>query len=594
MSNKILKGVIASWGVTIGECKIFRQTKFEIEKIKIPDNKVIEAIARFDEAIKKSKSQLQQLKQNVLEQFGEEQAAFFDTQLLVIQDPIFYVETIDKIKKYKYNVEWIVYDELQTIADSFKSLKDPYMRERASDIYDIGNRILKNLISSDYDAGQDNYQNKIVIAEILNPSETIKLANQNIKGIIIEKGSKTSHACIMAKALKIPAMVNVQELFDTISNGDNIILDAVHNKIIVNPTKPTITKYQNFKIKFENVENEILKNKDLEPITTDGKKILLTANIGLTEEASTVNFYGANGIGLLRTEFMYMNRVNMPLEEEQYHEYKNIVEQCYPNRVTIRTLDIGGDKLTSIRGISYVNSDNVLGIRGIRLSIIELDYFKQQLKAILRAAHHGKVQILLPMICVVEELIKVKAFIDEIKYELTKQAVEFNNNTEIGVMIEVPSAVWQAEELAKHADFISIGTNDLFQYTYALNRENHEYLTELTSRHPVLLKSIKYIVDSAKKHNKPVAVCGEMAGSIINSFILTGLGISELSMTPINIPDIKMVIRNISYKKAVQMTNDLLNLNRIDEVASYIKENIAKYLLELIPEIKNIRDEKFL
>lgn len=593
-TNISLSGVIASWGIAIGECKIFKQVKFEIEKKKIPENKVIEGIARFDEAIKKSKNQLQELKQNVLEQFGEKHAEFFDTQLLVIQDPVFYVETINKIKKYQLNVEWVVYEELQTIADSFKSLKDPYMRERASDIYDIGNRILKNLISSDYDAMQDNYQNKIIIADTLNPSETIKLVKQNIKGIITEKGSKTSHASIMAKALKIPAIVSVKELLDTISNEDNIILDAIHNNIIVKPTKQKITKYNTFKRNFDNVEKKILKNKKLEPVTKDGKKILLTANIGLTEESSTVNFYGANGVGLLRTEFMYMNRVNMPLEEEQYREYKNIVEQCYPNRVTIRTLDIGGDKLTSIRGISYVNSDNVLGIRGIRLSIIELDYFKQQLKAILRASHHGKVQILLPMVCVLEELIKVKAFIDEIKYELTKQAIEFNNDTEIGIMIEVPSAVWQAEELAKHCDFLSIGTNDLFQYTFALNRENHEYLNQLNSRHPVLLKSIKHIVDSAKIHNVPVAVCGEMASSLINSFILVGLGITELSMTPINIPDIKMVIRNVEYSKAVKMTNELLNCNKIDECNNYIKKTILKYLLDLMPEIKNIRDEKYL
>jgi phosphoenolpyruvate-protein phosphotransferase (PTS system enzyme I) len=594
MSNKTLNGVIASWGVVVGKCKIFKQEKIEIEKTKIPENKIIEAIARFDEAIKKSKKQLQNLKQQVLEQFGEKQAEFIDTQLLVIQDPIFYVDTIDKIKKYKFNVEWIVHEELQTIADSFKSLKDPYMRERASDIYDIGNRILKNLINSDYDANQDTYHNKIVVAESLNPSETIKLANQNIKGIIAEKGSKTSHACIMAKSLKIPAMVNVASLLDNVSDGDTLILDAVKNKIIVNPVTKTIKKYQNFKLKFESVENKILKNKDLEAITTDGKKILLTANIGLTEEASTVNYYGGDGIGLLRTEFMYMNRVNMPLEDEQYFEYKNIVEQTYPNRVTIRTLDIGGDKLTSIRGISYVNTDNVLGIRGIRLSILELDYFKQQLKAILRASNHGKVQILLPMVCVVEELLKVRAFIDEIKYELTKQAVEFDDNVEVGSMIEVPSAVWSIDEIAKHSDFLSIGTNDLFQYTFALNRENSEYLKELNSRHPIILKSIKQVVDAANKYNKQVAVCGEMASSLINSFILTGLGVSELSMTPLNIPDIKLIIRHISYDKAVEMANVLLESKSIEETNLYIKEKVAKYIIKLIPEVKSIRDEKFL
>lgn len=594
MEELILNGVIASWGVAIGKIKIYSRKELTIDKYQIPDNEINNEIAKFKDAIEKAKIQLQQLKKEVEEKYGHSQAEIFDTQLLVIQDPVFYVEIINKIKKQKINVEWVVYDELQTIADSFNSLQDAYMRERASDIYDIGARILKIFTNEEFENFQI-FEEKIVAAEYLTPTDTIKLINQNIKGIITEKGGKNSHAAIMASALKIPAIVGVKKLFEIVNEGDEVILDALHGRIIIKPQKHIVTKYIKLKKRFENIEKEILKNKNLEAITRDKKKIIISANIGLPEELTTVNYYGAEGVGLLRTEFLYMNRITMPLEEEQYFEYKKIIQQCYPANVVIRTLDIGGDKLSSIRGVNYSSEvANVLGVRGIRLSLREIDYFKKQLKAILRASIFGNAKILLPMVSVVEEIYQAKTFLGEIKYEMTKQAIPFNDSVKFGVMIEVPSAVWLAEEFAKECDFLSIGTNDLLQYTFAVDRETEELIYLLKPRHYALLKSIKYVIDCAHKYKKPVTVCGEMANSIVNSVILLGLGVDELSMTPMYIPDIKMVIRNVKYEEAKVMAEHLLTLTKINDIEKYVKDKILKYILELLPEIKEIRDENLM
>ncbi|HOK39490.1 MAG TPA: phosphoenolpyruvate--protein phosphotransferase [bacterium] len=591
MSEKELSGIVASWGIVIGEVKIYKQPKIEIEKRQILDNEINNEIIRFNEVIEEAKIQLLNIKKEVSEKYGEKEAEIFNTQLLVLQDPVFYVEVINKIKRQKYNVEWIVQDELKTIFESFTSLQDPYMRERASDIYDIGNRILKLLTKQNI----ENYQifkNKIIVAENLTPSDTIKLINQNIKGIITEKGGKNSHAAIMASSLKIPAIIGIKKLLDTINDGDTIILNAIHGKVIINPEKNTISRYTKIKKKFDSIEAEILKNKDLECKTKDNKKIIISANIGLLEELPTLNYYGADGIGLLRTEFLYMDRITMPLEEEQFNAYKKIVHHCFPNKVVIRTLDIGGDKLISIRGLNYSPEiSNLLGIRGIRLSLRELDYFKQQIKAILRASIYGNVYILLPMVSVVEELLQFKTFIEEIKYEMKKQVIPFNENIKIGVMIEIPSAVWLAEEFAKECDFLSIGTNDLLQYTFAVSRDTEELGYLLKPRHSVLLNAIKYIVESAHIHKKPVSVCGEMANSLVNSILLVGLDVDELSMTPMYIPDIKALLRNINYKEAKQIVNEILKLKKTNEIEKYIKEKVIKYIKMILPEISEIRDE---
>jgi phosphotransferase system enzyme I (PtsI) len=575
--NLLLKGIVASQGIAIGKVFLVNQDHLELSHYTIATNKEIEKeINRFKKAIEESQSQLLRAKKDINKKKFKEAQYIIDTHILLLQDKVLMDNTIKIIKHEKIDAALALKKTIEGLRAHLAEINDEYMKERTSDIDYIEQRLLRNLAGIKRDLVAKIREKVIIVASDLSPADTANLNVNEVLGFTIDSGGRTSHTAIMARALKIPAVVGLKDITRRVKTGDTMILDGIHGVVIINPTADTLLKYNQKKAEYDEFEIGLLKHKDLPGETIDGFRVKLMANIEIMEELPSVLTYGAEGIGLYRTEFLYLNRKDLPSEAEQFEIYKTVSQKIAPHPVTIRTLDIGGDKFMSHIDVAE-EINPVMGLRAIRFCLKEVAIFKTQLRAIMRSSAYGKVKIMFPMISGIEEVRQIKIILSEVKKELQAEHKVFDPDIEIGIMVEVPSAASIADILAKEVNFFSIGTNDLIQYTLAIDRvnENVSYLYE--PLHPAVLRLLQNIINSAHDNGIPVAMCGEMAGEPFYMPILLGLGIDELSMNVMALPRVKSVLRSLDYKQSQLVTDSIFKLSTAQEIETLLKKEVKKH-----------------
>ncbi len=575
---KTLKGIAASPGVAIGKVFLLDSEEFSIAKKEIKDSGIPKEIARFEEALIKTRAEILGIRDKISQEMGKKHGDIFNAHLLVIEDRALIEEVIGRIKKEKLTCDTIFSHVLKKYIQSFLKIDDEYLRERVSDITDVGKRIMRHLVGAQRTSLSDLKEKVIVVAYDLSPSDTAVMHRKNVIGFATDIGGRTSHTAIMAKSLEIPAVVGLELATREIKDGDIIILDGTEGTLTINPTATEINKYKEVQLYYQGITKQLKKFKDLPCITSDGRRIELAANIELPEETLSVIAHGADGIGLYRTEFLYMNRQGLPTEEEQYQAYKKVVSAMAPKPVILRTFDLGGDKFLSHLDMPR-EMNPFLGWRAIRFCLARPDIFKTQLRAILRAGMHGKLRVMYPMISGVGELKQANKLLEEAKQELRSRKLVFDDKIEVGAMIEIPSAAMTCDILASEVNFFSIGTNDLFQYSLAVDRINEKIAYLYEPAHPAVLRLIRNIIDAGHTKQIWVGMCGEMAGDSVLTPVLLGLGLDEISTSPLLLPEIKKIIRFMSYKESQDIAKHALQLPTGEEVIRFLKtkhEEIVK------------------
>jgi len=539
------------------------------------------SIKRFKEAVEESKKQILRIKERIREKIGEKEASIFQSHLNILEDPLLIDETIKRIKKEKVNAETALREVYKDFLERFKSIQTEFIEERFRDIEDVAQRILHNLLKRPMMSLSHLEESIIVVARNLSPSDTASMDKEKVLGFATDIGGRTSHAAIMARALEIPAVVGLRNVTEKVRPGSTIIVDGDRGRVIVNPTFSQIKNYQRKRKEFLAYREKLEELKSLPAQTIDGREIELAANIAGPEEVDVAIRNGAEGVGLYRTEYLYMNRSSLPSEEEQFEAYRKVAEKVAPNSVIIRTLDIGGDKFLSPLPVPR-EINPFMGWRGIRLSLELVGIFKTQLRAILRAAQYGKVKIMFPLVSSLEEVKKANRILQEVKKELEKEGVSFCDSIEVGIMVEVPSAAIIADVLAKEVDFFSLGTNDLIQYTLAIDRINEKVAHLYQPLHPTILRLIDNVVKAAHRENIWVGACGEMASDPLGMPVLLGLGVDELSVAPTSILEVKKVIRNISWEETQKIARHLLKLSTSQQTKRYVEVKIGRRIRKIL------------
>lgn len=575
-SDLLLKGTGVSPGIIIGKAFLFYPSEIEVSTILLnTEDEINQEIDRCKLSLNESKKQLLIIKKEVEHKKHKEARYIIDAQILILEDKLLTENIISTIKEKRIDAASAVRDTMRVLSKSFDDVGDEYLKERKSDIDYIGERITRNILGRKRQDLSNIKEESIIVANDLSPADTANLDVDVVKGFVTNAGGKTSHTAIMARALEIPSVVGLEKVTEEVYNGDTIIVDGTIGVVIIRPTSETLRNYSEKKQKYEQLEKELFKHKDLPAETPDGYQIKLLANIELVEELSSVLEHGAEGIGLYRTEFLYLNRKGLPSEEEHFNIYKKVIETIAPHTVTIRTLDIGGDKFLSRIDLAE-EMNPVMGLRAIRFCLKEVRIFKTQLRAILRASAFGELKVLFPMISGVQEIIQIKEILEELKNELKKEGVPFNPHIKIGIMIEIPSAATIADLLAKEVDFFSIGTNDLIQYTLAIDRVNEHVSYLYNPLHPAVIRLIKTVVEAAHNNGIEVVMCGEMAGEPLYLPILLGLGIDELSMNPLCILRIKKILRSITYHESQEFVKVLDRFKTDSEIENFMKQEMKK------------------
>jgi phosphotransferase system enzyme I (PtsI) len=572
-----LKGIAAAGGISIGPAYVLGKEEFVVSRDAINWADIPVQIQLFEEALIQTRREIIELQKRISADMGQEEAQIFDAHLLVLEDRMLIEEVISRLKKEQLNVAYIFSEVLKKYIGVFLKIEDEYLKERAADINDVGKRILRNLLGKKKKGLDDVGTKAIIVAHDISPSDTAAMHTKNVAAFVTDIGGKTSHTAIMAKSLEIPAVVGLEGVTFKVNPGDMLIVDGSTGIVIIDPDRETLESYQQKLEKLRGITDKFLAAKDLSAVTTDGRTILINANIEFPDEVPSVKLHGGLGIGLYRTEFFYMNRKDSPSEDEHYQAYKYVAEEMKPNSVVIRTLDIGGDKFLSQFKIPH-EMQPFLGWRAIRFCLARPDIFKLQLRAILRASVHGNLKLMYPMISGIEELRQANQLLEEAKQELRRNGLEFNDDIEVGVMVEVPSAAMTADILAKEADFFSIGTNDLIQYSLAVDRSNEKVAYLYDPAHPAVLRLVKSIIDSAHQSKIKVAMCGEMAGEPSLALILLGLGLDEFSLPPQVIPELKYVIRAVGFKAAQEIAAQALKLSTGKEVEEFSQNKLEEIL----------------
>lgn len=581
MGETVLKGIPAAPGITIGKVHLVDSEDFTVSKRRITEKDLPDEIDRFQNALIKTRNEMLKIKEKISRDMGAEHGEIFSAHLLVLEDTMLIEEVITTMKKQKIGVEYVFLEVLKKYIRTFSKMDDEYLRERISDINDVGKRVLRNLLGAKQISLTNLKEKVIIIAYDLSPSDTAVMHKKNVIGFATDIGGRTSHTAIMAKSLEIPAVVGLEKITKLVQNGDTLIIDGNQGVIIAEPQKKTQEKYIAERKKYEKLEKELATLKNLPCETLDGYRLELSANIELPEETPSVIKHGADGIGLYRSEFFYMNRVDSPTEEEQYKAYKEVAKKLAPKPVIIRTLDLGGDKFLSQLDIPR-EMNPFMGWRAIRFCLARPDIFKVQLRAILRASAYGNLKIMYPMISGIEELRQANTILEEVKSRLRKDRISFDKNIEVGAMIEIPSAALTSDILAKEADFFSIGTNDLIQYALAVDRVNEKIAYLYEPAHPAVLRLIKNVIDNGHKEGIWVGMCGEMAGEPALALILLGLGLDEFSTSPILLPEIKKIIRASRRKDAKKMAEKALTFSTGAEVEEFARRKLKEILPELV------------
>ena len=564
-----LKGIAASGGIAIGKAYLWAKEEFVIPRQPISEDQIARQIQLFEEALIKTRHEILELQKKISAEMGQSEAEIFDAHLLVLEDRMLIEDVISQMKSEKLNAAYIFQNVLKKYVQVFLKIEDEYLKERVSDINDVGRRILRNLLGKSAKRFEDLQERVILVAHDLSPSDTAAMHKKNILAFVTDVGGKTSHTAIMAKSMEIPAVVGLEKGILSIKTGDTLIVNGSTGLVLVNPDQEALDNYHKEETAFKDITRRFILLKDQPAVTLDNRLVQLAANIELPDEIPSILEHGAEGIGLYRTEFFYMNRTDIPSEEEHYQAYKFVAQAVKDNPVIIRTLDLGGDKFLSHLDIPRDMSP-FLGWRAIRFCLARPDIFKIQLRAILRASVHGNLKLMYPMISGIEELRKANILLEECKKELKEKGLAFNDSMEVGAMIEVPSAAMTADIIAKEADFFSIGTNDLIQYSIAVDRSNEKVAYLYEPAHPGVLRLIKNIIDVGHRAGIWVGMCGEMAGDPLFTLILLGLGLDEFSMPSIMVPEIKHIIRSVNMAQAKQIAEEAVSLPTAAEVESFV------------------------
>lgn len=570
-----LKGIAASEGIVVGKAYVYRPREIAIESRAVEDTEA--ELKRFEQAVETSKEQLAEIRAQAEAEVGADTARIFEAHLLFLYDPVLLEGVRDKIRR-KMNAEAALDEVIKNYTAMFESMEDEYMRARAADVKDVGQRVLCNLMGISDESLAELSSPVVIVARDLTPSDTARMNKKMVLGFCTAIGGTTSHTAIMARILGIPAVVGLGDAALSIQSGDVLIINGTEGIVELNPDEKTITRYRRQQREFEMRRDEAKAAAQRPAQTRDGHRVEVVANIGDVESARIALDYGAEGVGLLRTEFLYLDRTTMPGEEEQYAAYRAVADIMGQRPLIIRTLDIGGDKQVPYLDIG-TELNPFLGWRAIRLCLARSDLFKTQLRAILRAGYERNVRVMFPMIADVEELRQAKAILSQVRDELKAKGVPFAPDIEVGIMVEVPSAALMADVLAQEVDFFSIGTNDLIQYTMACDRTNEKVSYLYEPLHPALLRLIKGVIDAAHKAGKWVGMCGEMAGDREAIPILLGLGLDEFSMNATAIPEAKKIIRSLSLAEAQELVARVLAMPTADEVRACSQKVIEELSL---------------
>jgi phosphotransferase system enzyme I (PtsI) len=581
--QRVFKGIPVSAGICHGTLLVLRRTRPEIPKYEVAEADLPQQVQRFEQALVLTRQQILEVQQKVSQGLNAEHASIFDAHLLVLEDPTLIDSVTGLIQSKKINVEAAFQEFADKYAATLNAIDDAYLRERAADMRDVTSRIMNNLLGHHSHADLQTLREPcILISEDLSPSEMATISRKTVLGFATEAGSKTSHTAIMARSLQIPAIVGLKDITSKVKSGTHALLDGYNGSLIVNPSDQILFEYGQLVRRQASIEEKLRALQHLEAITLDGLKITLSANIEQTSDLEAVRAYGADGVGLFRTEYLFINRETLPTEEEQYQAYRQVAAAVKPGHVIIRTLDLGGDKfLTHLRIPTEMNP--FLGWRAIRFCLEEREIFRTQLRAILRASAEGNVKIMYPMISGHTEVEKAGAFVEEYKKELSAENLPYDPNIEIGAMIEIPSAAVAADMLAKRVKFFSLGTNDLIQYSLAVDRLNERIAHLYEPTHPAVLRLIKWTADAAARNGIWCGVCGEMAGDPFLTPLLLGLGVTELSLAPPLLPHVKYLIRRLKMDDARELANFALNCESAQEIMDHsqaLAKRIAPSLFE--------------
>ena len=571
----MITGIPASPGIVFGKALVLKEEKIVLDTQKISEDQVEAEVARFYAGREAAVEQLNSIHQRALKSLGEEKAAIFEGHLMILEDEELEEEIIDYLRSNKVNASVAASKIIDQQVEMLSEIDDEYLKERAGDIRDIGNRLIKNILGMHIVDLGDITEESILVAYDLTPSETAQLNLEKVLGFITDIGGRTSHTSIMARSLELPAIVGTNDVTARVNTGDYLILDAVNNRVYVNPTQAEIDELKTLEAKLAEEKAELAKLKDLPAVTLDGHKVDVVANIGTIRDCEGAHRNGAEGVGLYRTEFLFMDRDQLPSEEEQFIAYKEVVEAMEGRLVVLRTMDIGGDK-----ELPYLNlpkeMNPFLGWRAVRIALDRREILHAQLRAVLRASAFGKLAVMFPMIISVEEIRELKSVLETLKAELRAEGKAFDENIQVGVMVETPSAAVNAKFLAKEVDFFSIGTNDLTQYTLAVDRGNELISHLYNPMSPSVLGLIKQVIDASHAEGKWTGMCGELAGDERATLLLLGMGLDEFSMSAISVPHIKKLVRSVSYQEAKALADEALQ----KPIAAEIEQLIQAFLAE--------------
>lgn len=571
----MITGIPASPGIVFGKALVLKEEKIVLDTQKISEDQVEAEVARFYAGREAAVEQLNSIHQRALKSLGEEKAAIFEGHLMILEDEELEEEIIDYLRSQKVNASVAASKIIDQQVEMLSEIDDEYLKERAGDIRDIGNRLIKNILGMHIVDLGDIAEESILVAYDLTPSETAQLNLDKVLGFITDIGGRTSHTSIMARSLELPAIVGTNDVTARVNTGDYLILDAVNNRVYVNPTQAEIDELKTLEAKLAEEKAELAKLKDLPAVTLDGHKVEVVANIGTIRDCEGAHRNGAEGVGLYRTEFLFMDRDQLPSEEEQFIAYKEVVEAMEGRLVVLRTMDIGGDK-----ELPYLNlpkeMNPFLGWRAIRIALDRREILRAQLRAVLRASAFGKLAVMFPMIISVEEIRELKSVLETLKAELRAEGKAFDENIQVGVMVETPSAAVNAKFLAKEVDFFSIGTNDLTQYTLAVDRGNELISHLYNPMSPSVLGLIKQVIDASHAEGKWTGMCGELAGDERATLLLLGMGLDEFSMSAISVPHIKKLVRHVSYQEAKALADEALQKPTAAEIEQLIQAFLAE------------------
>ena len=571
----MITGIPASPGIVFGKALVLKEEKIVLDTQKISEDQVEAEVARFYAGREAAVEQLNSIHQRALKSLGEEKAAIFEGHLMILEDEELEEEIIDYLRSNKVNASVAASKIIDQQVEMLSEIDDEYLKERAGDIRDIGNRLIKNILGMHIVDLGDITEESILVAYDLTPSETAQLNLEKVLGFITDIGGRTSHTSIMARSLELPAIVGTNNVTARVNTGDYLILDAVNNRVYVNPTQAEIDELKTLEAKLAEEKAELAKLKDLPAVTLDDHKVDVVANIGTIRDCEGAHRNGAEGVGLYRTEFLFMDRDQLPSEEEQFIAYKEVVEAMDGRLVVLRTMDIGGDK-----ELPYLNlpkeMNPFLGWRAVRIALDRREILHAQLRAVLRASAFGKLAVMFPMIISVEEIRELKSVLETLKAELRAEGKAFDENIQVGVMVETPSAAVNAKFLAKEVDFFSIGTNDLTQYTLAVDRGNELISHLYNPMSPSVLGLIKQVIDASHAEGKWTGMCGELAGDERATLLLLGMGLDEFSMSAISVPRIKKLIRHVNYQEVKALADEALQKPTAAEIEQLIQAFLAE------------------